>query len=179
MSHYSCSRWEGRRGEVLIAFKSTKAYNIQHVTVGNVGNLIWCFALLIVEKYLVHFYRCVYYIEDYVEISVSWTDVWSNVQQDLFLFFSWSYLGCILRSVHRDDRIATGSGNISDERFRGEVVTTFGMSFIFLCWPHFLRVTLITAQIKIWHVLFSLCKIDSTKSPNFIIDIIFCQRIRV
>lgn len=49
---------------------------------------------------------------------------------NFFLFF-WSYPGCTLRSVHGDDRIATGSGNISNERFREEVVTTFGMRFIF------------------------------------------------
>lgn len=122
--------------------------------------------MIIAEKYLVHLYSCVFYIEDYIKISVLWTDVWSKVQQDLLLFFFfWSYLGCTPRSVHRDDRIATGSGNISDERFRGEVVTTFGMRFVFLCWPHLLRVTLITAQIKIWQVIFSLCKIDSSKSP--------------
>lgn len=35
-------------------------------------------------------------------------------------------------SVHGDDRIATGSGNISDERFRGEVVTTFGLRWGFI-----------------------------------------------
>lgn len=158
MSHYSCSRQEGRRGEVLIAYKST-AFTTPSRSQWKMSG-IW-FDIL---RWL--FFRDILYVcvllDDACSLlritlkSVFQEQLHGGMFNRIFCLFLWIYLGCTLMSVHGDDRIATGSGNISDERFRGEVVTTFGMRciyFLYICWPHLVRVTLGTAQIKIWHVL--------------------------
>lgn len=61
------------------------------------------------------------------------------------------YAACV--HGDRDDRMAAGSANISNERFRGEVVTSCGIDVSLSCssrhrypCPHFLRESLLIAR---------------------------------